>query len=95
MDKLPKHIADMVGIIDGDEPSGPVITRRDEPMMSVSFDPDGTITIAYDGKVCGWINEISYPEEGGLKYRALAANGHGGHFWSVDAARSFLMSEAF
>lgn len=94
MDKLPKHIADMVGIID-DEPALPVVTEGRKPVMSVSFEPDGTIEISYAGKVCGWINEISYPTPDNAQYRAVAANGHSGHFWSIDGARNFLMSECF
>jgi len=94
MGNLPKHIADMVGIVEDEQHHTPHPIYR-EPMVSVIFDTDGTITIAYDGHVCGWINEVTYPEHEGKKYRALAANGHVGHFWSVDAARSFLLMEAF
>lgn len=91
---LPKHIADMVGIIDG-EPERLVVTASAEPMVSIAYDPDGTITFAYDGVVVGWVNEISDPASYDAKYRALAANGHIGHFWSIDSARAFLFSEAF
>ena len=93
MTKLPKHIADMVGIID-DEPLQPVITKGPEPMMSITYDPDGTITFAYDGVVVGWVNEIRNSDGYDAKYRAVSTNGHMGHFWTIDSARSFLFSEA-
>jgi len=95
MDKLPKHIADMVGIIDGDGPSAPVITRRDKPMVSIAFEPDGTITIAYDGKALGWINEVRNSEQMDGRYRAVTTAGTIGYFWSIDTARDFLFTEAF
>lgn len=91
---LPKHIADMVGIIGG-EPERLVVTASAEPMVSIAYDLDGTITFAYDGTVIGWVNEVRDPVGYEAKYRALAANGHIGHFWSIDTARSFLFSEAF
>jgi hypothetical protein len=44
MNKLPKHIADMVGIINDDGPSAPVVTKG-EPMVSISFNPDGSVVL--------------------------------------------------
>lgn len=94
MDKLPKHIADMVGIVTEEQPQR-LYPLHDEPMLSITYDPDGTITFAYDGAVVGWVNEINDPASYDAKYRAVAANGHVGHFWSIDSARGFLFSEAF
>lgn len=94
MDKLPKHIADMVGIINDDGPSAPVVTKG-EPMVSISFNPDGTITIAYDGSAIGWINEVRNAEQMGGHYRAVTTSGAIGYFWSIDTAREFLFTEAF
>ena len=89
---LPKHIADMVGIVTEEQPRRPY-PLHDEPMLSITYDPDGTVTFAYDGVVVGWVNEVKNYED--YKYRALATNGHVGHFWSIDSARAFLFSEAF
>lgn len=93
MDKLPNHIADMVGIVT-EEQLRRLFPLHDEPLLLVTQDPDGTITFAYDGVVVGWVNEIRDPATYEAKYRALAANGHIGHFWSIDSARAFLFSEA-
>ncbi len=63
--------------------------------LLITFDPDGIMTFAYNGRTIGWVNEIKYPEHDQKRYRAVAVNGHSGHFWSIDTAREFLFTEAF
>lgn len=55
---------------------------------------DGISTLLRDGKRIGWVGEIRRTDLYKAKYRAMTTGGHMGYFWTLDAAKDFLLSEA-
>jgi hypothetical protein len=90
---LPKHIADMCGIIEDTEVvlgwgrstvRNPVHTGKDK---------DGCYTITYNGEAVGWITPITVHSRNGHKFRAVSVHGAFKHTYSVASAREFIMEE--
>jgi len=90
---LPKHIADMCGIIEErDVILGWGRSTVQNPVQ-VAKDKDGCYTVAYNGNEIGWITPITVHSKHGHKYRAVSVHGAFKHTYSVDGARDFIMEE--
>lgn len=92
MDILPKHIADMCGIMDE------ALTRlapktSDFQAVVTELDEDGDVQISHRGLVIGWISGIK--TDHGPKYRALRPSGQLARFYTQSSALSWLLEEAF
>ena len=91
--ELPKHIADMCGIV-VDAGTTPTIPTHEYQAVKVSRDDlDQVITISYRDQVVGWINERKV--EHGPKYRALSVNNQINHCYTQSQAMNWLIEESF
>lgn len=92
MAELPKHIADMCGVI-VDVGATPTIPTQEYQAVKVSRnETDQAVTISYRDSVVGWINDAN--TETGPKYRALSVNGQVKHCYTQSIAMNWLIEEA-
>lgn len=91
---LPKHIADLCGLL-----MEPVTPPKMVPQASAPANPiqlvisdDGTMTLAYFGKVIGWINKTKLDQREGMSFRAMSIHGDLKLCYSVSSARSWLLA---
>lgn len=92
MERLPKHIADMVGI----RLDGPTLAQELGAIptgLHVLDGDDGVSTVKYGDLTLGWLNKIGL-DRGGKTYRAMTSRGTVGHFYTMTTAKAWLMSEA-
>lgn len=92
MDTLPKHIADMCGIMD-QALERLALTRPTYQSVQKETGDDDLVQISYRGAPVGWISEIK--SERGPKYRALTANNRINRFYTENQAMNWLIEEAF
>lgn len=93
MDHLPKHIADMVGIL----LDGPTVAQERgtmSPGLQVLDGDDGVSTVKYGDLVMGWVNQIKLDRREGMTYRAMTPTGSVRHCWSMNMAKAWLIEEA-
>lgn len=90
--ELPKHIADLCGIVDAPKQSNPV-TVSNFGAVTTELDGDGDVQISYRGKPVGWISGIK--TDRGPKYRALTTGGQLARFYTQSSAMSWLLEETF
>jgi len=92
-DSLPRHIADLVGIIFGEPKkpkAAPVNAPRISPIRMVQ-NPDGTVTLMRFKKTVGWISPVHLAgDRDGFK--ALTVHGEIKNCYSMRHARDFLLS---
>lgn len=91
MAELPKHIADMCGIVTSDPQSQPTVENF-QAVKAEWDDTDEVMTISYRDQVMGWINQIKRPD--GPKYRALSVNHQIKHCYTQTQAMNWLIEEA-
>ena len=92
--ELPKHIADMCGIV-VDAGKTPTIPNEEyQAIRKIWDDTDGVFSIMYRGETVGWISE-SCTEARGPKYRALTVNHRIDRFYTFSQAMTWLLEEAF
>lgn len=89
--ELPKHIADMCGVVTTKTQSQ-APTDKYQAVKASWDDTDQVMSIALRGHVVGWINEIK--DTDGPKYRALSVNGHVKHCFTQSLAMNWLIEEA-
>lgn len=88
---LPKHIADICGIVTGVDKAEP---KTDfSAIQKVWDDTDGLFTIAHRGQTVGWVSEIQNAD--GPKYRALTVNNRIDRFYTFSQAMTWLLEESF
>lgn len=94
MNKLPKHIADLCGIIT-DTLEAPTFGRGEikSPLQMAKDDDQDLWTVTYDGEEIGWITPITYANRDAKHYRAVSVHGPMKHTYSLGLARSFIMAE--
>lgn len=91
--ELPKHIADMCGVV-VDAGTTPTIPTHEYQAVKVSRDDlDQVVTISYRDQVVGWINNAN--PETGPKYRALSVNGQIKFCYTQSLAMNWLIEESF
>jgi hypothetical protein len=95
MSELPKHIADLCGVIDDNE----IILGLGQPALSNPLkmvkDHTGVWTVSYGPDEIGWVNQIGSKMRQDSKYRAVSAHGQVKHCQTLSAARSFIMAEYY
>jgi len=90
--ELPKHIADMCGVV-VDAGTTPTIPTQEYKAMKASWDDtDQVMTISYRDSVVGWINDAN--PETGPKYRALSVNGRVKYCYTQSIAMNWLIEES-
>ena len=91
--ELPKHIADMCGVIMNAE-TNKIIPPEEYQAIREELDADGTVQISYRDSVVGWISEIKAQD--GPKYRALSrVTNRIDRFYTQSLAMSWLIEESF
>lgn len=89
--QLPKHIADMCGIVDAQ--TKVQIPSEEYQAIKKEFQDDGVIQISWRGSVVGWIMDTKlehYPN-----WRALTPAGKFDRFYTGSDAMNWLIEEAF
>jgi hypothetical protein len=94
MNELPKHIADLCGIIT-DTLEAPTFGRGEikSPLQVIKDDDQDLWTVTYNGEEIGWITPITYANRDAKHYRAVSVHGPMKHTYSLGLARSFIMAE--
>jgi len=90
--ELPKHIADMCGIVSAKTQSQ-ASAEDFQAVKALWDDTDGVMIISHRDKQVGFIVESK--SDKGPKYRALTINNRVGHFYSANQAMTWLIEEAF
>jgi hypothetical protein len=101
MDKLPKHIADLCGILeDGprtygkgqlDRTSGP---DRTGPIATADRG-DGSFTVSYFGREIGHMTRAKMPDRDAQHWIAVTTNGDVKRCFSQNHARSWIIENSF
>ena len=94
MTDLPKHIADLCGIIT-DKLEQKTFGRGEikSPLQMVKDDDEDLWTVTYNGQEIGWITPITYANRDSTHYRAVSVHGPMKHTYTLGLARSFIMAE--
>ena len=91
MNQLPKHIADMCGVVIAKTQSQ-APAEEFQAINAVWDDMDEAMIINYRDAVIGWVNDVESNRS--YKYRALSKNGQVKHFYTVSRAIGWLIEEA-
>lgn len=96
MTELPKHIADMCGIIT--EKLEPTTYGRGEiqsPLQMVKDEKEKLWTVLYNNEEIGWITPITYANRDSTHFRAVSVHGQMKHTYTLGLAQSFIMAEYY
>ena len=93
-DTLPRHIADLVGIIFGEAKGTSKPIPKPAPRLSpiqMIDNKDGTFTLMRYRKTVGWISHVHLAGDHD-GYRAQSVHGETKNCYSLRTARDFLLS---
>lgn len=94
MSELPKHIADLCGIIT-DKLEQKTFGRGEikSPLQVTKDEKDNIWIVTYNDTEIGWITPITYANRDNTHYRAVSVHGQMKHTYSLGLAKSFIMAE--
>jgi hypothetical protein len=88
--ELPKHIADMCGIvIDGAGPAKAVNSITD-PVLTCERGDDGITEVAFNGAIIGWVKRCGIEN-----YQAMTPRGEVGRYETHRAALNHIVTDMF
>lgn len=90
--ELPKHIADMCGIVVNAGTTPTIPTHEYKAVKALWDDADQVMAISYRDSVVGWITDTK--SEHWPQYLALSANGQVNRFYTQSLAMNWLIEEA-
>jgi len=92
MAELPKHIADLCGVVDQEE----VVLGVGRPYLpgpiQMIKDHTGVWTVTYGPEEIGWVSQIGTKMRQESKYRAVSVHGEVKHCYSLESARQWLLA---
>ena len=96
---LPKHIADLCGILDVTgmdlTPPDPLPAPDRTGPISTRDNGDSTYTVLYFGKEAGHITRAKMPDRDARHYIAATVLGHAKRCYSLHRARCFIIENTF
>ena len=94
MTDLPKHIADLCGVL-MERQETPTYGRGElqSPLQMTKDEHENLWTVTYNGDEIGWITPITYANRDSTHYRAVSVHGQMKHTYTLGLARSFIMAE--
>lgn len=96
MNELPKHIADLCGIITDKLEQDRIARETAQSSLKLLKDDDDDVwSVVYNDEEIGWINKITYANRDQAHYRAVSVHGAMKHTYSLALARSFVMAEYY
>jgi hypothetical protein len=96
MDKLPKHIADLCGILEnGPRTYGKGQLDRTTGPIATADNGNGSFTVTYFGNEIGHYTRAKMPDRDAQHWIAVTTNGDVKRCFSQNHARSWIIENSF